>query len=208
MMPMSSKCKAGSAPAISLLVTAESLDKFTTLLQSGIFIHVQQGETIGSLLGSLPGFSEKYIRERLQTIFVDGLPADDLGQEFVNKETVLAISAAMPGVAGAIFRKGGIHAALRTGTAEQTAAAATQTRLSVRLKLFNVIAKERGAELLANGCFIQSDSLEKFLNFRPHLSDIIQDIIIDGNKTTMETLLKTLSTNKKIAFTINSSHDN
>ncbi len=208
MMPMSSKCKATTAPAISLLVTTESLGKFTTLLQSGIFIHVQQGESIDGLLDSLPGFSEKYIGERVQTIFVDGLPADDLAQEFTNKETVLAISAAMPGVAGAIFRKGGIHAALRTGTAKQTTATSVQTSLTVRLKLFNVIAKERGGALLANGCFMQSDSLEKFLNYRPFLAKDIQDIVIDGQKTTMKALLETLAANKKIALTINSSHDN
>jgi len=208
MMLMSSKCKAKAAPAVSLLVETESLYKFTTLLQSGIFIHVQQGETLGGLLDSLPGFNENYIRERIQTIFVDGLPADDLAQKFVNKETVLAISAAMPGVAGAIFRKGGIHAALRTGTATQTTSAPVQTSLTVRLKLFNVIAKERGGELLANGCFIQSDSLEKFLNYRPLLGQNIQNITIDGHKTTMETLLQTLSTHKKIALSINCSHDN
>jgi len=202
---MSSKCKATTVPAISLTVIADSLEKFTTLLQSGIFIHVQPGETIGSLLASLPGFNEKYVRERVQTIFVDGLPADHLAQEFTKKETVLAISAAMPGVAGAIFRKGGIHAALRTGTAKQANAAPQQTSLNVRLKLFNVIAKERGEALLARGCFMQSKSLEKFLNYRPRLIKELREIAIDGHKTTMKTLLETLSANKKIALSINSS---
>ncbi len=207
MITMSSKCKAKTAPAVSLAVVNNSLDKFTTLLQSGIFIHVHQGESIGGLLCSLPGFSEEYISTRIQTIFVDGLPADDLTQEFVKKETVLAVSAAMPGVAGAIFRKGGIHAALRTGTAKQTASTSVQTTLTVRLKLFNVIAKERGKELLAKECFIQSDSLEKFLAYRPFLEQDIENIVIDGQETTMETLLETLSANKKIALTIRSSHD-
>ena len=208
MMTMSSKCKAKAAPAISLAVAGESLDKFTTLLQSGIFIHVHQGETIGGLLSSLPGFSEEYITTRIQTIFVDGLPADDLAQEFVKKETVLAVSAAMPGVAGAIFRKGGIHAALRTGTARQTTSTSVQTILTVRLKLFNVIAKERGKELLTRGCFIQADSLKKFLTYRPLLEQDIDNIMIDGQKATMEILLQTLSANKKIALSISSSHDN
>jgi hypothetical protein len=202
---MSSKCKSATVPAITLTVIADSLEKFTTLLQSGIYIHVQPGETIGSLLASLPGFNEKYVRERVQTIFVDGLPADHLAQEFTKKETVLAISAAMPGVAGAIFRKGGIHAALRTGTAKQANSAPQQTSLNVRLKLFNVIAKERGEALLARGCFMQSKSLEKFLNYRPLLIKELREITIDGHKTTMKTLMETLSANKKIALSIDSS---
>ncbi len=55
---------------------------------------------------------------------------------------------------------------------------------------------------------MQSDSLEKFLNYRPFLAKDIQDIVIDGQKTTMEALLETLAANKKIALTINRSHDN
>jgi hypothetical protein len=71
-----------------------------------------------------------------------------------------------------------------------------------------VIAKERGKELLHRGCFIQSDSLEKFLAYRPFLEQDIENIVIDGQEMTMETLLQTLSANKKIALTIRSSHDN
>lgn len=205
---MSNKCKAGAAPAVSLLVTADSIDGFTTLLQSGIFIHVQHGETIGGLLGSLPGFTKEYIKDSVQTIFVDGLPADHLAQQFSKKDTVLAISAAMPGLAGAIFRKGGTHASLRTSSAEQVTPSPMETTLTVRLKLFNVIAKERGIALLSNGCFIQSDSLKKFLNYRPPLAASIQNIEINGQKSSLDLLLQTLAAKKKIALTIASSHDN
>jgi len=208
MMPMSNKCKANTAPTVSLLVRADALDRFTTLLQSGFFLSIQQGESIGGLLTSLPGFSEKYIKERVQTIFVDGLPADDLAQQFSEKETVLAISAAMPGLAGAIFRKGGVHASLRTTTGKKKHSSPQGGLLTVRLKLFNIIAKERGITVLAQGCLILSASLEKFLGYRPPLAASIQSISIDGQKTDMKMLRKILAVNTTIVLTINSSHDN
>lgn len=205
---MSNECKTDPAPTVSLLVRADALDKFTTLLQSGFFLSIQHGESIGGLLTALPGFSEKYIKERVQTIFVDGLPADDLAQQFSEKETVLAISAAMPGLAGAIFRKGGVHASLRTATEKKAHPLASGSLLTVRLKLFNIIAKERGTTLLAGGCLIQSASFEKFLNYRPPLAESIQRISIDNQKADMQMLRKTLAVNSKIVLTINSSHDN
>lgn len=205
---MSKKCKTNSVPTVSLLVRADSLDKFTTLLQSGFFLSIQQGESIGGLLTSLPGFSETYIKERVQTIFMDGLPADDLAQPFLEQETVLAISAAMPGLAGAIFRKGGVHASLRTTTEAKNTSTTPGDSLTVRLKLFNIIAKERGMTLLAGGCLLQSASFEKFLRYRTPLAASIQNIAIDNQETDMQMLLKTLSKNTKIVLTINSGHDN
>jgi hypothetical protein len=208
MMPMSSRCKTATVPTVSLVVHADSLGKFTTLLQSGFFLCVKQGETIGGLLTSLPGFSEKYITERVQTIFIDGLPADDLTQQFSEEETVLAISAAMPGLAGAIFRKGGIHASLRTATAKTLKTLPSDKPLTVRLKLFNVIAIERGVTLLAGGCSIQSASFEKFLDYRFPLAASIQSITIDKQETDMKMLRQTLTKNNRIFLTIDNSHDN
>ena len=201
---MSSKCKTCSIPDISLRVSADSLNSFTTLLQSGFFVSITQGESIGGLLASLPGFSEEYIKSRVQTIFMDGLPADNLKQQFSTTETVLAISAAMPGLAGAIFRKDGIHASLRTATAKESCPIADDQKLSVRLKLFNIIAIERGAAILAQGCLMQSISLQKFLDYRPPLDAAIQKININGKETERKTLRQILETNNRIVINIKS----
>ncbi|HIQ38336.1 MAG TPA: hypothetical protein EYH36_10155 [Desulfocapsa sulfexigens] len=56
----------------------------------------------------------------------------------------IAISAAMPGLVGEIFRKDGVHASLRTTTAGKLSSAdAPETSITIRLKLFNMIARER-----------------------------------------------------------------
>ena len=169
---------------ILLLAKTEVPAGFTTLLQSGIFLKAQQGETIGGLLTNLPEFTMEYARQRIQTIFLNGLPADDLDQQLWGKEAVIAISAAMPGLAGAIFRKGGVHAALRTETAENLTENEQNTQpLQIRVKLFNMIAAERGLAILAGGCVLRSVSLEKFFSYRPPMFAAISEIVIDGNIT-------------------------
>lgn len=208
MTPMSSECKTDSVTQVSLLVPAGSPGKFTTLLQSGIFIEATQNQNIGGLLAALPGFTEQYIAERLQTIFVNGLPADDLDQLLSGPETVLAISAAMPGLAGAIFRKGGMHASLRTTKKIQHEKTETDGTTTVRLKLFNAIAKERGEALLGAGCLMMASTLEKFLAYHPPLIASMQNIDINGQTTDAPGLLKTLADSDKIRLTIQESRDN
>lgn len=193
---------------IVLLVETEVLIKFTTLLQSGIYLEGKQGETIGGLLTALPGFTEEYVNQRVQTIFLNGLPADDLQQRLFGTEAVIALSAAMPGLAGAIFRKDGVHASLRTETApnlSQTNQVAQP--MTIRLKLFNMITMERGARILGDGCVIMASALGKFLARRPPLLSTIKTITINGRATDPHTLTSLLQSEKMIQLTVKESHD-
>lgn len=195
-------------PKISLSVDADALAKFTTLLQAGIFLDICQGESIGGLLASLPGFTEDYITQRVQTIFLDGFPADDLDQQLQGSEVVLAVSAAMPGLAGAIFRKNGVHAALRTTAGKMVSTSpATDTSVTVRLKLFNVIAVETGEQILAGGCVIAASALGKFLAYRSPLSSRIGNIETKGQSLTVRELLELLTKKEKIKLTVRRSHE-
>ena len=199
---MSKKCNWKDAPALALQVSSGALDKFTTLLQSGIYLSAQSGVSISELLTSLPGFSTDYIQRQVQTIFVNGLPADSLEQRIVEENAVIAISAAMPGLAGAIFRKAGAHASLRTATAQQHENAGEGKEIPIRLKLFNIIAKERGLELLAKGCFLESSGVEKFLAYRPPLTAAIAHCSSDGQAIDTTTLQGVLENNDVIFLTI------
>lgn len=194
MIPMSSSCDNITAgPELHLAVNSEeTLAHFTTLLQSGIFLHVAQGDSIGELLCSLPGFTQEYISKNVQTIFLNGLPADDLGQQIRGEDGVLAVSGAMPGLAGAIFQKGGVHASLRTTADEVSPAPATDNPACVRLKLFNRIAKDRGAELFSRGCIMQAGALRRFLTYRVRLATNITAITADKNSLSSSQLLELL----------------
>jgi len=149
-----------------------AIAQFTTLLQSGIYLAAQQGSSIGEILCSLPGFTEEYINKNVQTLFLNGLPADDLDQQVFGKNAVIAASAAMPGLAGAIFRKGGLHASLRTSTStgKESPATVLKQAANVRIKLFNIIAKERGKDILSGGCFVKAAALLNFLQYRERVA--------------------------------------
>jgi len=177
---MSNGCNSRKETELSLLVDEPALDNFSTLLQSGVYLSCMQGESIADLLGSLDGFTRDYIENRVQTIFLNGLPADDLDQQIFGTEATLAVSAAMPGLAGAIFRKGGKHSSLRTGSAVQAPAVTGDDLVLVRIKLFNMIARERGKEVLAETCRTRASSLERFLSYRPSLAAAIRKVEIDG----------------------------
>lgn len=192
---------------IRLAVAGEVLSSFSTLLQNGLYLNVLQGTDILSLLTTLNGFTEEYARERIQTIFLNGLPADDLEQQLFGKEAVVAISAAMPGLAGAIFRKGGAHASLRTETAgDLSQKDANNESIRIRLKLFNMIAAERGVDILAGGCVIMASALAKFLAYRPPLLEGIVKITINDEDVDPSTLIKVLQSEEMITLRIESNN--
>jgi len=88
-----------------LTVTPEKLPLFTTVLQSGIEILTPAGTSLGQFPSALPGFTAEYLANTLQTIFHNGSAVDYLTTVLCGEKPTLAFSSAMPGVAGAIFRK-------------------------------------------------------------------------------------------------------
>lgn len=158
------------SPRLELLIPADTSNKYTTLLQAGILEERSAATTIGEFLASLPGFTSHYIRERIETIFLNGLPVDDLQTRMGGPSPELAISASMPGLAGAIFRKNSVHAALRTSQTDSLPGTARSSeKIIIRLKFFNSIASEKGGIILQNGCLMNCDSVLKFINYRRQL---------------------------------------
>ncbi|MGD8837542.1 MAG: hypothetical protein PVJ19_21555, partial [Desulfobacteraceae bacterium] len=98
------------------------------------------------------------------------------------------LSAAMPGLAGAIFRKKGLHATLRTPTPAFAANQSTTGPLTVTLKLFNRIAREKGTLLLSEGVVLASSSLFEFLKKRPELFGKIRNAAINSEPLPLKKL--------------------
>lgn len=175
-----------------LKVDQDSTGLFSTLLQSGLRVTSPSGTTIGSLLSKLPGFTSEYISERVQTIFLDGTATDALETPISGAKCVLAITTAMPGLAGAIFRKDSHHAALRT-TTEHAAIDTSIKETIVTLKLFSALAKERGPGLLSDGVTIKSSNLVSFLNYRPTLLGRISQCTLNDRKLDPEGLCEEIA---------------
>jgi len=137
-------------PTLELDLPAEALPGFASLLQHGVLFPIAKPIPLLSFLVTLPGFSADYIEENVQTIFIDGVAADNLNKEMVDGTTV-ALSAAMPGLAGAIFRRQGIHGSLRSK--QVTDAPGEQSGAGfLTLKFFNSIATDRVEDLRQEPC--------------------------------------------------------
>ncbi len=190
-------------PRLEFLIPADTTKKYTTLLQTGILEARNAPTTVGELLASLPGFTMQYIRERIETIFLNGLPVDDLETIITGPSPVLAISAVMPGLAGAIFRKNSFHAALRTSTSDSLADRLPSTeKIIIRLKLFNIIATEKGETILHNGCLMRNESVLKFINYRRNLFSHLLSLRYDGKPISLDDLGSLLLTSKTVFMRI------
>ncbi len=185
-----------------LTIAEEKLPLFTTVLQSGIEIMTPAGTSLGQFLSALPGFTAEYLADAVQTIFHNGTAIDDLTTLLHGEKPVLALSAAMPGLAGAIFRRNSFHAALRSEIKVTKADSLSEKPTAVTLKLFNTIALERGKELLALGVRLPAATLSSFLRIRPGLLPAIVRIELDEEVIDMPTLLSALDRATKIELKI------
>jgi hypothetical protein len=185
-----------------LTVAPEQLPLFTTVLQSGIEITTPAGTSLGQFLGALPGFTAAYLADAVQTIFHNGTAIDDLTTILSGDRPVLALSSAMPGLAGAIFRKNSFHAALRSDIKTAETASPQAKTLAVTLKLFNSIALDRGKELLARGVRLPAQTLANFFRIRPGLLQAIEAIQLDGKNIESPAMLRALALPTKIDLKI------
>jgi hypothetical protein len=177
------------------------MEMFTSLLQSGILTPTAPGNSIGVFLENIQGFTTDYITSQVQTIFLDGTATDDMETKFAGENPVLALSAAMPGLAGAIFRKNSLHAALRT-TKIARHDACGNSRITVTLKLFNTIARDRGPELLRQGVSLKAAGLKSFLDARTTLPSMIMVAELEGKTIPRHDLPKTLTSLDRVHLTL------
>lgn len=140
---------------------AGSFLPFSRLLQKGIHLHAQVGTSIRHLLCGQCKISGDYLASMVQTIFLDGKVVDDVNTATVRGGSTVALSAAMPGLAGATLRTGGLLAAFRDGIThhEDVAPADGHGTGLVKLKLFNLLIAELGPGLLAAGVWVTREEV-------------------------------------------------
>jgi hypothetical protein len=171
-----------------MITVAEALlPKFFRLIQSGFTVQAVTGVSIKAFLCGQVGLPEDYFEERIQTLFLDSKPVDDAATALIRGGSRLALSAAMPGVAGALFRKKGRYSAMRNDISYKTQDDLPGEEAGwVTIKLFNLVLKELGPFFLANGVWIDGRVVQEFFRQSPQsLLDSIQRIEKNGN--TMET---------------------
>jgi hypothetical protein len=89
--------------------------------------------------------------------------------------TLRDLSAAMPALTGAIFRKGGVHASLRTEPAGKLTKNTLEHPIKIDRKPFNIITMERDAQILNDRCITMVSAFGNFLTCRPALLPDIKE---------------------------------
>ena len=117
-----------------------------------------------SLLCEQLGLDPEYIEKRIKTLFLNGKPVDDINSAIIRNGSTLALSAAMPGLVGAVLRSGGFFASMRSTIShrEETAVERPQEGM-VSLKLFNILLREIGPAFLGRGIWILGKDLQNFI---------------------------------------------
>jgi len=175
-------------PIITLTVAPQQIKRLATLLQRGFLISCPNPVALETLLLGLPGFNREYIHNRIETIFINGSAADSLAYSLEPGSTV-ALSAAMPGLAGAIFRKGGPHAGLRTLPPPARSENHGHHEF-VTLKLFNMVADDTVQPLLHQGILMKRATLARF--FRNRAEQLQHILFAISINSTMIPLNKTV----------------
>jgi hypothetical protein len=149
---------------ITLALSGTTVSRILPLLGEGIWLRGTDGETVEDFLVKTVGISPVYLKERVQTVFLNGRALDDFNTARVTEGATLALSAAMPGLAGAVLRRGGVYAPMhRPISQEVQSPTAVSGEIFVVLKLFNMIASELGPELLKKGVLVPAFRLKDFI---------------------------------------------
>ena len=156
----------GSYPRLAFIVDEGRVASFFLLLQQGVKIRRRVGCSVDAFLREEIGAGPATI-EKIQSIILDGKPVDDISSALIHDGSVLALSAAMPGLVGATLRRGGAYASLRGAiTYHEAAAACAPDEGWVRVKVFNLLMAELGPSLLRKGVLMETADLLGFIDER------------------------------------------
>ncbi len=169
-------------PHVAFLVDDTCASRFLLLLQRGFMIKTRTGCSVEDFLCNEVGVSRDTM-EKIQSVFLEGKPVDNLGSAVIRGGTTLALSAAMPGLVGATLRRGGLYSSFRSSiTHREGSGACVAGEGLVRLKLFNLLIDELGRRFLGKGILVRPSDLADFLNGQsPDFWEGCKGVLIDGN---------------------------
>jgi len=191
---------------ICMNIAAESVSRFFSLLSAGFSVIAKAGCSINDLLSQEFGIPQAYIDDRIQTIFLNGKAVDDSKSATLQNGAVLALSAAMPGMVGSTFRKEGVFAGMRSQISYVADASGHHDRqIEVKLKLFNLIAKELGPVFLQKGVIIEGNTFQDFaLRNSEDLKPACIAIHLNNEETDVAGLLEMSWENERVFLQVTS----
>lgn len=163
---------------------------FFPLFQKGFYFEMTTGN-LQDMLCRICDLDPAALKARIQTIFLNGKPVDNLATANIQDGDCLAFSAAMPGLVGATMRSGGILAGFRHSISHRPADVQSNAQGGILLiKLFNLLIKELGPRFLQQGILPDATELRNLLTF---LSDLewkdCTHAELNANKISPDTLM-------------------
>lgn len=176
---------------LCLSLDEEQLPNLFLIMQNGFWLKTRVGCSLQAFLTQELGLSNTFIEERIQTIFLDGKPVDDLETAIIKDGTSMALSSAMPGLVGAAMRRGGFYGTLRSSiTYQEKETQRVILEGNVHIKLYNLLMVELGPLFLSKGICVESSYLKSFLSDQPvSFWNGCRDTSINGRPVSKEQLL-------------------
>ena len=174
---------------LTLVVAGEDVSSFFRILQRGFYVRAAMESALLAFLCRGLGLSPEYVTGRITTICLDGKPVDDLEESRVVHGSHLSLSAAMPGLVGAVLRRGSQYASFREAiTYRQDQGHRGGAEGVVHLKLFNLVMEEVGPTLLRRGVIVGSRELREFFLSEPEVLTACEEVLLDGAAAAREML--------------------
>lgn len=172
--------------SLHLVLDPEHLGEFFPILRTGVSVKARVGCSIRTLLCEQFKLDGEYVQGRVTTIFLDGKAVDDIDSVPIRDGSTLALSAAMPGLAGATIRRGGILAVMRGSiTHKESGDRGPERNGTITVKLFNLLLAEVGPDFLRRGILVKSSDLENFFGRRTDAFwQGCREILLDGKPAT------------------------
>jgi len=177
------------AETLSLELAEDQTAKLFLLLQNGFFVNAGVGCSIKDFFLEELGLSPDYIEARIQGVFLDGKPADDIGTAIIRDGARLTLSGTMPGLVGIALRRGPLAVFRHSITHRETGDYSYSGEGLVQLKLLNLLMKDMGPGLLNKGIYIPALDLADYLaNLPKSFWQGCQSISLDGREFAPEKL--------------------
>lgn len=151
------------------------------LFQSRVHCDCNVGVTVQQLLSADFALPLEYIDKRIETVFLNGQPLDDLEKAVIRSGDRLVLAAGLPGAAGICMRRksplqsyradisrqnsanGSGEGESPTGDSGVTAITARATHGRIELALFSLLMKELYAHFMRRGVWLSAQRLSDLL---------------------------------------------
>lgn len=163
------------------LQIATATTSWRLLLQEGVEVEATIGASIREVLTGDLGLTPDYVERRVDAVFLDGHPVDDIDHTRVSEGARLSLAGALPGAAGIAMRRNSPYAALRGGITAAASSGQQRHRGLIHLRLFGLVLHEAGASLLQRRVYVEARRLVEALRDDPAASASFDGVPASGS---------------------------